>query len=306
MKEQDLIIVGAGIAGVSASMYAKRAGLDLVLFEKAQIGGQLMYTEKVENYAGLAPLGGADLSKKLSDNLAQLEVPLISEHIERVQIEDKIITLSSRKNTYTTKTLIVASGASFRKLGLTGEEKFCGRGVSYCAVCDGFFFKGKDVCVVGGGNTAVEDASYLANLCQKVYLIHRRDKLRALDYLQQELLEKENVEILYNSTITSLQGDDFLKGVTVKQEESERTIETSGLFVAIGISPNTGFIKEYIEVDEGGFIITDETMQSSGERIFACGDCRKRPLRQLITAAGEGAIAALSAYKYLRGTYISV
>jgi thioredoxin reductase (NADPH) len=203
--------------------------------------------------------------------------------------------------------LIIATGASFKKLGLAGEDKFLGKGVSYCALCDGFFFKDKEVAVVGGGNTAVSEAIYLSRLCKKVYLIHRRNSLRALEYLQKELFGKDNVQIIWNTKIKEIEGQDFLEELILEDihQGVVKSLSVGGLFVAIGLEPNTKIFKDFIEVDKEGFIVTDQEMRTSLEFINACGDCRKKPLRQLITAAGEGAVAAISAYKYLRGSYIS-
>jgi len=309
MKEvKDLIIVGAGIAGVSAAIYAKRSGLDFLIFEPGAVGGQLNFMQSIDNYAGVGlGLRGSQMAQNLEETLKDLEIEVVREEIKQASIFKGGVSLNSESNSYKVKTVIVASGASFRKLGLAKEDKFIGKGISYCAVCDGFFFKGKDVAVVGGGNTAVEEALYLSDLAAKVTLIHRRDKLRSLDYLQKQLLTKDNIDIVYNSVVIEPKGKELLEGIIIEDTltKKRRSIALQGLFVAIGISPASGVFKNLVSQDESGFIITDQEMKSSCDSIWACGDCRKRPLKQLITAASEGAIASLSAYKYLKGHYIS-
>jgi thioredoxin reductase (NADPH) len=304
---KELSIIGGGIAGVSAAVYAKRAGLDFYLFEATSVGGQLLFIEDIENYVGVEAIGGADFAKRLIKTLEDLEVEIKNEKIIKVEQEGEIIHIYSQDKSYTFRGLIIASGASFKKLGVEGEEEFIGRGVSYCAICDGFFFKNKSVVVVGGGNTACEEAIYLSQLAQRVFLIHRRDKLRALDYLQKEIFSKKNVEVVFNSIVKEIKGKEVVEEVVIENTQSKNitNLKINGVFVAVGVKPNTEIFQNIVSLDEKGFIITDESMKTSKEFIWACGDCRKRPLRQLITAASEGAIAALSAYKYLKGYYIS-
>lgn len=307
-KEVELAIIGGGIAGVAAAVYAKRSGLDFCLFEPQAIGGQLMFMESIDNYIGLS-LGtkGRDLAATLNKTLNDLDIEVINKRINEITLEGKNIKLSLADSQILAKAAIIATGASFKKLGAKGEDEFCGKGVSYCAVCDGFFFKKKTVAVVGGGNTAAEEALYLSDIADKVILIHRRDKLRALDYLQKEIFEKPNIEVLFSSVVKEIKGDDFLKELVMENTQNNQisSLAVNGLFVAIGVKPNAEVFKSIVSVDEGGFILCDEGMQTSCESIWAAGDCRKRPLRQLITAASEGAIATMSAYKYLKGHYIS-
>lgn len=309
MKEvKDLIIVGAGISGVSAAVYAKRSGLDFLLFEPAAVGGQLNFMQDIDNYVGVGlGLKGSQMAQTLEQTLKDLEIEVVREQIKQVSPFKGGVGLNSESNSYKAKTVIVASGASFKKSGLIREDEFIGKGISYCAVCDGFFFKGKDVAVIGGGNTAVEEALYLSDLAAKVTLIHRRDKLRSLDYLQKQLLAKDNVEIVYNSVVIEPKGKELLEEIIIEDTltKQRRSLALTGLFVAIGIDPATEVFKGLVSQDKNGFIVTDEEMKSSHDFIWACGDCRKRPLKQLITAASEGAIASLSVYKYLRGHYIS-
>jgi len=308
VKELELAIVGGGIAGMSCAVYAKRAGLNPVIFEKAALGGQLMYINRIDNYPAVKPGStGAEFLNVLSSSVKELNIEVKEEAVTRVAAEESKVVISSDDKEYSAGSLVVASGASFRKLGVEGEDKFAGRGVSWCAVCDGYFFRDKKVAIVGGGNTAVEDAIYLSSVCSKVYLIHRRDKLRALDYLQKELFDRGNIEIIWNSVIKKISGDNFVKEIEIENvvDDKKSVLETSALFIAVGIKPNTDICAGIIDIDNGGFVITDEYMKTSCDYIYACGDCRKRPLRQLITAASEGAIAALSAYRYLKNSYVS-
>ncbi|MDD5583617.1 MAG: FAD-dependent oxidoreductase [Candidatus Omnitrophica bacterium] len=304
----DLIVMGGGIAGVSAAMYAKRAGLKAVIFEPGVIGGQLLFMENVDNFPGVA-MGtkGRDFALRLEQTLRDFEIKVNREAIREIRLQKNGVEVVGNDSAYAASGLIVATGASFKKLGLNNEERLLGRGVSYCAICDGFFFKNKDVAVVGGGNSAVEEALYLANLCRKVTLIHRKSSLRALDYLQEEIRTLPNVEIIFNSTIKEIKGGDFLEQIVIENvtEGRTQTLRCNGMFIAIGVSPNTELLKNIVSADENGFITTNEEMKTSCDYIWSCGDCRKRPLRQLITAASEGAIAAVSAYKHIKGHYIS-
>jgi len=307
-NSKELIIIGGGIAGVSAAVYAKRLGLDFDIFESKAVGGQLLFMENIDNYIGIG-LGakGRDLAETLQKTLADLEIQLTTREIIRAEIEGNILNLETAEGLVKTRAAIVATGANFRKLGIKGEEELSGKGVSYCAVCDGFFFRDKSIAVVGGGNTAVEEALYLSGIVQKVTLIHRGDKLRALDYLQKEIFKKDNIEVLFNHTVKEIKGSKFVEELTLEDVKTshEKLLKLQGIFVAIGIKPNTEVFKSLVSCDESRFIITDEEMKTSCPFIWAAGDCRKRPLRQLITAASEGAIAAVSSYKYLRGHYIS-
>jgi len=306
--EKELAIIGGGIAGVSCALYAKRAGITPVVFEKTAIGGQLAYINRVDNYPGIKMgMKGVELLEVLKTSLEELDIEVIGEEVRSVKEEDKKIVISTPAGEYTCSVLVIATGASFRKLEVEGEKELAGKGVSWCAICDGYFFRGKDVAVIGGGNTAVEEAVYLSSLCRKVYLIHRRDKLRAMDYLQKELLERKNIEVVWNSKVRRILGKDFVEKIELEdtKKNTVSTLSVNALFIAIGIEPNTDIFKGLISIDEKGFIITDEEMKASLPFIYACGDCRRRPLRQLITAAAEGAVAALSAYKYIKGSYVS-
>ncbi len=306
--ERELVIIGGGIAGVSCALYAKRAGVTPVIFEKTAIGGQLAYINRVDNYPGIKMgMRGIELLEVLKTSLEELDIEVIGEEVRSVKKEDEKIVISTPAGEYTCSVLVIATGASFRKLEVEGEKELAGKGVSWCAICDGYFFRGKDVAVVGGGNTAVEEAVYLSSLCRKVYLIHRRDKLRAMDYLQKELYERKNIEVIWDSRVKRILGKDFVEKIELEdtKKNTVSALSVNALFIAIGIKPNTDIFKELISIDERGFIVTDEEMKTSLPFIYACGDCRRRPLRQLITAAAEGAVAALSAYKYIKGSYVS-
>ncbi len=306
MESKELAIIGAGIAGISASIYAKRAGCTFYLFEKNLLGGQLLYIDRIDNYPGLPSISGWEILNNLKKNLESLEIKPIFKEVKRVEVKDSLVNLWFDDERITVKALIISTGASFRKLGIEGEDKFLGKGVSYCAICDGTFFKGKKVVVVGGGNTAVAEALYLSQLCERVYLVHRRDKLRAIDILQRKLFEKKNIDILWNTEVVEIKGERFVEKVVVKKDNVFSDLKVDGVFIAIGMVPNTEIFKKVVKLDDGGFVVTDENMVTSVPFIFSCGDCRRRPLRQLITASSEGAIAALSAYRYLRGEYISI
>jgi len=304
----DLAIIGAGIAGVSCAVYAKRAGLNFIMFEKNAVGGQILFINRIDNYIGLESIDGISFVEKLSNTLKNLNIEPISQEVIGINKERDCIKIFTKENTYISKTLVIATGASFKRLMLEGEEKFIGKGISYCAVCDGYFFKNKIVAVVGGGNTAVEEALYLSSISKKVILIHRKDTLKAMDYLKDMLFKKNNIEIKYNTVVKKLIGKDFLENIVLEnlKEKKEYNLKINGLFIAIGMSPNTFIFKDIVNLDEYGFIITDEYMKTSCDFIWAVGDCRKRQLRQLITSASEGAISAISVYKYLRGDYISI
>jgi thioredoxin reductase (NADPH) len=309
MKEVELAIVGGGIAGLSCALYAKRAGLDPIVLEKSALGGQLLYIDKIDNYPGLkANTKGSQLLSTLTESVKSLGVSIVEEEPREVKIESGKVCFSTSKDNYQARAVVVSTGAVFKKLGVKGESEFSGKGVSWCAVCDGYFFKDKEVAVVGGGNSALCEATYLAGICKKVTLLHRRNKLRAADFLQQQISTLNNIECVFDTVIKEIKGKQFLDELILENTTNSKisSLKVNGLFVAIGISPNTDIFKNIVSVDGGGFIITDQHMKTSCDFIWACGDCRMRPLRQLITAASEGATAAISAYKYLKDDYISV
>ncbi len=299
----ELAIIGGGIGGITAAIYAKRAGIQPVIFEKGLCAGQLNYIEKIENFPGIAQgISGNELAQMLIQQLTNLDIHPYPEEILSLSKEKDVFALHTLTSTYRAKSIILALGASPKHLDNVDEKKFIGKGISYCAICDGFFFKNKIVAVVGGGNSACEDALYLANIAKKVYLIHRRDNFRAFDYLTQAVTTKSNIEILWNKTVAQLNGSGMLESISLNDTQTsvQKILNVDGLFVAIGYTPNTALVGKNIELDQQGFIITDADMNTSCEGIFACGDCIQKKVRQLITAASEGAIAAIAAHAYLR------
>lgn len=299
----DLIIIGAGPAGLSAAVYGIRAGLNLIVIEQTPMGGgQVINTSEVDNYLGMPGISGFDLGEKFRRHADAMGVVFQSGRVVSVHDgKDKKIVETADGAKYEARALIIAGGAEHAKLGVPGEDSLRGQGVSYCATCDGAFFKKRDVAVVGGGDVAVEDAVYLAALCRKVYLIHRRDSLRAAKSLQKKLFSSSNVEILWDSALQTINGTDLVEGITVRQikEGSSRELAVEGVFIAVGMKPNTEAFSEAVACDEGGYIIAGEDCATNIPGIFAAGDIRTKSLRQIVTAVSDGACAVASAEKYL-------
>lgn len=293
-KIYDLIIIGAGPAGLTASIYASRAGLDFIVIDKSFVaGGQIMNTYEIENYPGLDLLSGMELSAKFSEHAERLGMEMINEEVEKLENTEEFKTVTTTDNVYRAKNIIIATGANHRLLGIGGEDELKGKGVSYCATCDGAFFREKTAVVVGGGDVAVEDAMFLSRFCKKVYLIHRRDSLRAAKILQNKMFEIDKIEVVWDTIPLEIIGDSVVTGLKVKNVKTneESVLETNAVFVAVGIQPATEIYKDLLELNEGGYIVTDKHCQSSVAGIYACGDIRDTPLRQVITAAADGAIA---------------
>jgi len=305
---KNLIILGSGPAGYSAGIYAARAGLNPLLITGLEIGGQLTTTTEVENWPGDAHgLMGPDLMDRMKKHAETFGVKIINDHIEQVDFSSKPMTLKGN-NEYSCNSLIIATGASAIYLGLESEQKYLGRGVSACATCDGFFYKDKEVCVIGGGNTAAEEALYLSNICSKVHLIHRRDKLRAEQILQDRIFEKEaeeKIEVHWNSQLKEVLGDDNL--VTGILLDSGKKINLEGVFIAIGHKPNTDIFESKLEMKNGYIIINSgldgNATQTSMDGVFASGDVADSVYRQAVTSAGSGCMAALDAQKYLEENF---
>ena len=297
----DIIIVGGGCAGLTAAIYVRRAAKSVLLFENQSYGGQISFSPSVENYPGFTDISGFELSDKMYEQISALGTKTSFETVIGIKIDGKAKTVITDSGEYTCKAVIIAAGLKHRKLGLDNEEKLTGHGVSYCAVCDGAFFKGRDVAVCGGGNTALQDAVFLADLCKSVTLIHRRDTFRADAHIIASLKEKSNVKYILNSNITALNGDNMLHSVTVADKLTGKThdIEISGLFVAVGHIPQNDPFKSLVKLDEYGFIIAGEDCRTSADGIFAAGDCRVKEIRQLTTAAADGAVAATNACRYI-------
>lgn len=300
----DLIIIGAGPAGLSAGIYGKRAGLNLLLLEREAAGGQVNATYEVDNYPGLPGSSGMELSNAMKEHFERLGGSITSaEVIEVEKNENGIFYVGTTEGTFQSKTVILASGAHHARLGAEGEEELTGMGVSYCATCDGAFYKDSVTAVIGGGDVAVEDAIFLARFCEKVYLIHRRDVLRAQKSLQDTLFDLPNVEVIWKSEVTSINGDGEVESITVhnKKENSVYDLPVEGVFVAVGILPDTSRFSHLADVDEKGYFIAKEDGVTKTPGLFVAGDARKKPLRQIITAAADGANAVTSATEYLRG-----
>ena len=302
----DLIIVGAGPAGLAAAIYAARAELKFIVLEKEIMsGGQIINTYEVDNYPGLYHLGGFDLAMKFREHADALGASFVTGEVEKIEETScgkKIICKDGTE--YETKTVILSGGAKHRKLEVPGEDALAGSGVSYCATCDGAFFRGKEVAVVGGGDVAVEDALFLARLCKKVYVIHRRDSFRAAKTLVSRLVSTENVEIIYDSVVKEIQGKFKVESLvlTNKKTEEERTVALDGVFIAVGMLPETKAYEGLVELDGAGYIKADETGITLCPGIFAAGDIRTKELRQVVTAASDGANAVQSVERYLAET----
>lgn len=298
----DVIIIGAGPAGLTAAIYAKRAMLNALLIEKNYMGGgQIINTYEVDNYPGLPGINGFDLGQKMSEHADKFEVEKVTTDVLSLEVSDAVKKVVTDEGTFEGRTLIIATGNSPAKLNVPGEEEFTGMGVSYCATCDGAFFRNKVTCVVGGGDVAVEDAIFLARGCEKVYLIHRRNELRAAAVLQDELKNTKNVEIIYDSIVTEIKGDDLVNAVVVKNVKTgeEKELAVNGAFLAVGNNPNGSFIPAEIKTNEKGYIIADETGVTNVPGVFAAGDIRAKKLRQVVTAVADGANAVYSVQEYL-------
>lgn len=317
-KKYDLIIIGSGPAGLSAAIYAQRAKLNTLIIEKEMVsGGQVLTTYEVDNYPGLPGIGGFDLGMKFRQHAEQLEAAFQEDEVQRIELasaddaELRAAELGSgdgasvkkvvcKKDTYLAKSVIIATGATHRKLGVPGEEELAGMGVSYCATCDGAFFKKKVTAVVGGGDVAIEDAIFLSRMCSHVYLIHRRDELRGAKSLQEKLMALENVTVLWDSVVEAIQGEEHVESLKVKNVKTggESELAVDGVFIAVGITPNSQPYAGLVEMDHG-YVKADETGATSVPGIYAVGDVRTKQLRQIVTAVADGANAVTSVERYL-------
>lgn len=297
----DLVIVGAGPAGMTAAIYASRAQMNFVFLEKSFAGGQITNTYEIENYPGIKMASGFELATMMREHVESFGVEIKAEDVVSVDLSQEIKEVVTTETSYRTKTVIFAMGATWKKLGLENEEVFAGRGVSYCATCDGAFYRGKKTLVVGGGDVAVEDAIYLARMCEKVYLVHRRDELRAVKVLQEKLFATPNIEVIWDSELADIQGQDFVHKAVVRNRKTQeiQEIDVDGVFIAIGSDPNTNFLNGQVEMDAGGYVVTGENCMTSVEGVFAAGDLRQKSLRQVITACGDGATAVFAAERYI-------
>ncbi|MBQ3905950.1 MAG: FAD-dependent oxidoreductase [Lachnospiraceae bacterium] len=298
----DVIIIGSGPAGLSAAVYAKRAGLNLLVLEKSPMsGGQILNTYEVDNYLGLPGINGFDMGMKFREHADKLEVPFKEAEVLEIKDEGNKKIVRTAKEELETKSVILATGAHHALLGVPGEEELSGMGVSYCATCDGAFFRKKIVAVVGGGDVALEDAIYLARTSAKVYLIHRRDELRGAKVLQEELLSKENVEVLYSHVVKEIVGEDVVEKLILEDVKTgeKKEVPVNGVFIAVGIHPDSELVAGLADRDVAGYVLADETCVSSCPGIFVAGDVRKKPIRQVVTAVSDGANAATSAGAYV-------
>lgn len=299
----DLIILGGGPAGLNAALYAKRGGIDVAIVDTSSVGGQPVNYLEIENYLGFPTIQGWELAEKFEQHIDKFNIQKFqNEEIQNVDLTSTIKTVQTLKNKYLAKTIIIATGASPKKLGIRGEDEYIGKGVSYCAVCDGAFYKNKTVVVIGGGNAAVEEGIYLTKFAEKVYIMHRRDELRADKIIQERAFNNEKIEFIFDSVPLEIVGDskkvNLIQYKNVKTGEI-KTLNVDGVFPYIGFSPNTEFFNAQLVQDEFGFIRVDENMRTSEVGVFAAGDVRRTPLRQVITAVADGAIAGMSAVKYL-------
>ena len=299
----DLIILGGGPAGLNAALYAKRGGIDVAIIDTSSVGGQPVNYLEIENYLGFPTIQGWELAEKFEQHIDKFNIQKFqNEEIQNVDLTSTIKTVQTLKNKYLAKTIIIATGASPKKLGIRGEDEYIGKGVSYCAVCDGAFYKNKTVVVIGGGNAAVEEGIYLTKFAEKVYIMHRRDELRADKIIQERAFNNEKIEFIFDSIPLEIVGDskkvNLIQYKNVKTGEI-KTLNTNGIFPYIGFSPNTEFFNAQLVQDEFGFIRVDENMRTSEVGVFAAGDVRRTPLRQVITAVADGAVAGMSAVKYL-------
>mgnify|MGYP002545191036 CR=1 FL=1 len=299
----DIGIIGGGTAGMTAAIYGQRAGKRTVIIEGTNFGGQIVSSTNVENYPGIASVSGSEFSMNLLDQAMKLGAETVVEQADSVQKEDGMFVIETSEKAYPCRSVILATGVTHRHLGIEKEEKLVGAGVSYCATCDGAFFRGRDVAVIGGGNTALQDAEFLSNYCRKVYLIHRRDEFRGEKSLAERLKEKENVEFVLSATVKEIVGETMVEGLILNNKKTGENfkIEVSGVFVAIGQIPQNDKFKDLIKLDENGFILASEDCLTSCTGVFAAGDCRTKEVRQLTTAAADGAVAGLAACKYLAG-----
>lgn len=295
----DILIIGAGPAGLTAALYALRYGYSTTVFEALGHGGQVATTPEVENYPAIEKVTGFELAAKLYNQAVNLGATIVNEQVTGIAVSasgKKVVTTAGE---YAGRAVIIANGAKRRKLGCPGEETLSGRGVSYCATCDGNFFRGREVAVVGGGNTALEDALFLANICKKVYVVHRRDKFRGLNTLIASVTANPNIEVLYNARVLSVDGGTKVESIRLEVGGAVSVLPVGGVFVAIGTEPDNGFLSGSITLDKHGYIVSDENCTTNVDGVFVAGDSRTKQLRQIVTATADGATAAFMAANYL-------
>lgn len=298
----DIAIIGAGPAGLTAAIYAGRARMRTIVISEMIPGGQTILTEEIENYPGFVqPIKGPELMNNIYEQTKKLDLEFKQANAQKVIKENNGFLIKTGKEDFKTLSVIMATGASYKKLGVKGEDTFTGKGVSYCGVCDAPLFRNKEIALVGGGDTAVYEAWHLLKFCSKLHLIHRRDRLRATKTMQTRVLENKKTVVHWNTVLEEIYGANLVEGITVKSVKTGKLdkILCKGVFVFVGVKPNSEAVKDVISVEDAGYIATDENMQSSSKGIFACGDVRKKMLRQISTAVGEGAQAAFAAQQYV-------
>jgi thioredoxin reductase (NADPH) len=301
-KLYDVIIIGGGPAGMTTGLYASRARLRTLLIENGLFGGQMTTTELIENYPGFPQgVSGEELSRLMEEQAKRFGMEAISDEVTEVSLEKDLKRVKTYEGEFFCRALIICTGTEYRKLGVPGEEKFKGRGISYCATCDGAFFRDSRIIVVGGGDSALTEALFLTKFVSELTIIHRRDALRATKIYQERALSHPKIKFLWNSVVQEIKGDSVVRSVVVKNVKNGevKEVETEGAFLFIGLMPRTQFLKELVQLDEAGYIVTNENCEASIKGIFAAGDCRKKLLRQISTSVGDGATAAFAAEKYL-------
>ncbi len=297
----DVVIIGSGPAGLTAAVYAKRAELKMIVIEKEMAsGGQILNTYEVDNYPGFPGINGYDLGMKFREHAEKLGAEFVNDEVLRIEASDGLFAVVGEEKTYVTKSVIIATGAQHRKLSVIGEEELTGMGVSYCATCDGAFFRNKVAAVVGGGDVAIEDAIFLARMCKKVYLIHRRNQLRGAKTLQTQLFNQDNVEVIWDTVVEEIEGGDQVESLTIKNINTEETrkLAVDGVFIAVGINPQSEAFNNLVEMDHG-YIKAGEDCETNIPGVFAVGDVRTKQLRQISTAVSDGANAITSVERYL-------
>ncbi|MCI8956372.1 MAG: thioredoxin-disulfide reductase [Eubacterium sp.] len=299
--DYDIIVVGAGAAGMTAAIYGVRSGKSILLIEEKTYGGQIINTPQVENYPGIETISGASFATNLFNQAKGLGAEYLNGKVTEIKDFGDTKEVIINGNSYTTQSVIIATGAKNRTLNVPGEKELTGKGVSYCATCDGMFFRNRDVAVVGGGNTALEDALFLSDYCNKVYIIHRRDTFRGEKQLEESLRAKENVIFLLNRVVEEIEGIEALESIIVKEKDGDKSdkISINGLFVAVGQVPDNGVFSNVVKLDEYGYVMAGEDCKTNCEGVYAAGDCRTKSVRQLTTATSDGAVAALGACSYI-------
>ena len=302
-KEYDVIIIGGGPAGLSAGIYTARARLKSLLLERGAVGGQIINTEWVENYPGIESIGGIELTMMMHKQAEKFGLETVIADVTGLEVQGKDKLVRTTKSEFTAKAVIITGGSERQKLGILGEAEYTGKGVSYCATCDGAFFRDKPVAVVGGGNAAITEALDLAKFASKITVIHRRDELRATKILQEKAFAEPKIEVLWDTVIDEITGDTFVTRLKVRNVKTDKVsdLNVSGVFMAVGFKPNTDYLKGVLELDSIGAIVTGNNMETSVPGVFAAGDIRGSSIRQVIAAAGDGAIAAVNAERYISG-----